>query len=79
MISLTLSCLLQPTRMYANFALPLLEPLLSNEAGCSLEGTPSQWLALTYGTVSPLPFVPLAPTQLFDMSSSQDTSVPLSI
>ena len=50
--SLTLSCLLRPTRMYANFAPPLLEPLPSNEAGCSSEGVPSQWPAPTYGTVS---------------------------
>ena len=61
--SLTLSCLLRPTRMYANFAPPLLEPLPSNEAGRSSEGVPSQWPALTYETVSPPPSVPSTPTQ----------------
>ena len=43
--SLALSCLLRPTRMYANFAPLLLEPLPSNEAGRSSEGVPSQWPA----------------------------------
>ena len=61
--SLTLSCLLRLTRMYANFAPPLLGPLPSNEAGRSSEGVPSQWPAPTYGTVSPPPSVPSTPTQ----------------
>ena len=61
--SLTLSCLLRPTRMYANFAPPLLGPLPSNEAGRSSEGAPSHWPAPTYGTVSPSPSVPSSPTQ----------------
>jgi len=39
--------LLRLTRMYANFAPPLLEPLPSNEAGRSSEGVPSQWPAPT--------------------------------
>ena len=56
--SLTLSCLLRPTRMYANFALPILEPLPSNEAGRSSEGVPFQGRAPTYATVSPPPSVP---------------------
>ena len=61
--SLTLSCLLRPTQMYANFVPPRLEPLPSNEAGRSSEGVPSQWPAPTYGTVSPPPSVPSTPTQ----------------
>jgi len=62
--SLTLSCLLRPTWMYANFAPPLLEPLPSNEAvGRSSEGVPYQWPALTYGTVFPPPFVSSTSTQ----------------
>ena len=56
--SLTLSCLLRPTRMYANFALPILEPLPSNEAGRGSEGVPFQGRAPTYATVSPPPSVP---------------------
>jgi len=67
--SLTLSCLLQPTRMYANFAPPRLEPLPSNEAGCSSEGTPSQWPAPTYGTVFLQPFVLSTSTQPFIVPS----------
>ena len=61
--SVTLSCLLRPALMYANFAPPLLEPLPSNEAGCSSEGAHSQWPAPTIGTVSPPLFVPSTPTQ----------------
>jgi len=61
--SLTLSCLLRPTRMYANFAPARLEPLPSNEAGRSSEGAPSQWQAKTYGTVFPSSSVPSSPTQ----------------
>jgi len=60
---LTLSCLLRPTRMYANFAPALLGPLPSNEAGRSSEGVPSQWPAPTHGTVFPPPSVPSTPTQ----------------
>ena len=61
--SLNLSCLLRATRMYANFAPPLLGPLPSNETGRSSEGAPSHWPAPTYGTVSPPPSVPSSPTQ----------------
>ena len=61
--SLTLSCLLRPTQMYANFAPPPLEPLPSHEAGRSSKGAPSQWPAPTYGTVSPPPSIPSTPTQ----------------
>ena len=74
---LTLSCLLRPTRMYANFAPPLLGPLPSNEAGRSSEGVPSQWPAPTYGTVFPPPSVPSTPIQ--PSVVAQHTSVPLSI
>ena len=61
--SVTLSCLLWPTSMYANFAPPLLGPLPLNEAGRSSEGMPSQWPAPTYGTVFPPPSEPSTPTQ----------------
>jgi len=61
--SLALSCLLRPTRMYANFAPPRLDPLPSNEAGRSSEGAPSQWPAPTYGTISPRPSVLSTSTQ----------------
>ena len=63
--SMTLSCLLRPTRMYSNFAPSLLEPLPSNEAGRRSEGVPSQWPAPTYGTVSPPPSVPSTPIYNF--------------
>jgi len=37
-----------PTRMYANFAPPVLEPLPSNEAGRTSKGVHSQWLAVEF-------------------------------
>jgi len=76
--SMTLSCLLRPTRMYSNFAPSLLEPLPSNEAGRRSEGVPSQWPAPTYGTVFLRPSVPSTPAPSL-RSCPQDTSVPLSI
>jgi len=76
--SLTLSCLLQPTRMYANLALPLLEPLprqTKQDAvwkACLLSGRPRHMKQ------SPRhhPYHRLPPSF---PSCAQDTSVPLSI
>jgi len=81
--SLTLSCLLRPTRMYANFVPPLLEPLPSNEAGAAACRTQFGRRCLLSGRhrhmeQSPrhYPYHRLPPSL---PSCAQDTSVPLSI
>jgi len=64
--SLTLLCLLRPTRMYAIFTPPRPEPLPSNETGRSSEGAPSQWPAPTLWNsfpAGPPPSVPSTPIQ----------------
>ena len=76
--SLTLSCLLRPTRMYTNFAPPLLEPLPSNEAGRNSKGVPLSGRP-RHMEQSPRhhPYHRLPPISL--PSCPQDTSVPLGI